>query len=121
MPALNRVQLIGNLGRDPETRTTPTGKKVCHFTLAVNRVGTEETDWFTVEAWGKLGEVCQQYLVKGRLVFIEGGLRTDRWTDDKGETQYRTRVLARGMQMLDRKTGEQEVVAEGEVEEPAPA
>ena len=119
MPALNRVQLIGNLGRDPETRVTPNGKKVCHFTLAVNRLGAEGADWFQVQVWGKLGEVCQQYLGKGRLVFVEGRLQTDRWTDDKGETQFRTHVVASGMQMLDRKPGEQEVVGEGEVAEAA--
>jgi single-strand DNA-binding protein len=117
MPALNRVQLIGYLGRDPETRVTPTGKKVCHFTLAVHRRGSDEPDWFQIQAWGKLGEVCQQYLGKGRLIFAEGRLHTDRWTDDKGEPQYRTYVVARQMQMLDRKAGEQEVVAEGEAEE----
>ena len=121
MPALNQVQLIGHLGKDPETRFTPTGKKVCHFTIAVNRTwrsgeGAEKeaTDWFNIEAWGRLGEVCQQYLTKGRLVYIAGRLKTDRWTDDKGETHYRTQVVARQMQMLDRKPEEQDVTAEGE-------
>jgi len=115
MPALNQVQLIGNLGRDPETRFTPTGKKVCHFTLAVNRRGANEPDWFLVEAWDRLGEVCQQYLSKGRLVYISGRLKTDRWTDDKGEMHYRTQVVARQMQMLDRKSDEEgEVAIEGE-------
>jgi len=114
MPALNKVQLIGYLGKDPETRFTPTGKKVCHFTLAVNRRGSEEPDWFNIEAWERLAEVCQQYLAKGRLVYIEGRLQTDRWTDDKNEIHFRTQVIARQMQMLDRKPGEQEVAAEGE-------
>jgi single-strand DNA-binding protein len=117
MPALNNVQLIGRLGKDPETRFTPTGKKICHFTLAVSRRNSEEADWFQVDAWERLGEVCQQYLVKGRLIFIEGRLRTDRWTDDKGETRYTTHVVARQMQMLDRKPDEQEVTAEGEAPE----
>jgi single-strand DNA-binding protein len=114
MPALNKVQLIGNLGKDPETRFTPKGKKVCHFTLAANRPGAVEPDWFNIEAWEKLGEICQQYLTKGRLVYIEGRLRTDRYTDDKGETRYYTQVVARQMQMLDRKPDEQDVAAEGE-------
>ena len=121
MPALNNVQLIGRLGKDPETRFTPTGKKVCHFTLAVNRTwrtgeGAEKeaTDWFNIEAWGRLGEVCQQYLAKGRLVYIEGRLKTERYTDEKGETRYYTQVVARQMQMLDRKPDEQDVAAEGE-------
>jgi single-strand DNA-binding protein len=117
MPALNRVELIGNLGKDPETRYTPTGKKVCHFTLAVNRRAAAEADWFLIEAWEKLGEVCQQYLTKGRLVYVEGRLKTDRWQDDKGETHYRTQVVARHLQMLDRKPEEQEVAAEGEATE----
>jgi single-strand DNA-binding protein len=118
MPALNRVQLIGRLGKDPETRFTSTGKKVCHFTLAVNRRGASEPDWFTVEAWERLGEICQQYLTQGRLVFIEGRLKTERWTDDKGETHHRTQVVARQVQMLDHKPEEeeQEVSAEGEDE-----
>jgi len=114
MPALNKVQLIGNLGKDPETRFTPKGKKVCHFTLAVHRPGAAEPDWFNLEAWEKLGEICQQYLAKGRLVYIEGRLRTNRYTDEKGETRYYTQVVARQMQMLDRKPGEQDVAAEGE-------
>jgi len=120
MPALNNVQLIGRLGKDPETRFTPTGKKVCHFTLAVNRTwrtgeGAEKeaTDWFNIEAWGRLGEVCQQYLAKGRSVYIEGRLKTERYTDEKGETRYYTQVVARQMQMLDRKPDEQDVAVEG--------
>ncbi|RIK18307.1 MAG: single-stranded DNA-binding protein, partial [Chloroflexi bacterium] len=72
---------------------------------------------FQVNAWGKLGEVCQQYLTKGRLVFVSGRLQNDRWTDDKGEAQYRTHVVATQMQMLDRKAEEQEVSAEGAEEE----
>ena len=118
MPALNSVHLIGNLGRDPETRYTPTGKKVCHFTLAVNRRSGDEADWFYIEAWERLGELCQQYLAKGRLVYIGGRLKTDRWQDDKGETHYRTKVVARQMEMLERKPEEPEVTAEaGETEE----
>jgi len=108
MPSLNRVELIGRLGRDPETRFTPTGKKVSQFSLAVDRIwkntaGEKQTatDWFQVEAWGRLGEICQQYLKKGRLVFIQGRLRTDQWQDkEKGDTHYRTVVVALGMQML---------------------
>jgi len=104
MAALNKVQFIGNLGRDPEMRFTPTGKKVCHFSLAINsRRGEEEPEWVNVEAWERLGEICQQYLGKGRLAYIEGRLKTDRWTDDKGETHQRTLVVAHNMQILDRK------------------
>ena len=123
MPALNRVQLIGNLGRDPETRFTPTGKKYCEFTVAVNRLrraaegedkDKDTADWFNIKAWDRLGEICQQYLHKGSLIFLEGRLQTRRWTDDKNETHYFTEVVARRMQMLDRKPEEQEVEAEGE-------
>ena len=117
MPALNRVQLIGNLGRDPEARFTSNGKKYATFTLAVNRNWKsaegekhEATDWFLVNAWGKLAEVCLSYLKKGRLVFVDGRLQTDRWDDPKGETHYRTTVIARTIQLLDRRPEEPEAV-----------
>lgn len=121
MPALNRVQLIGRLGRDPETRFIPTGRKVCTFSLAVDRrwkskegETREATDWFNVEAWGRLGEICQDYLNKGRLVYIEGRLQTDRY-EQEGETRYFTKVIARHMQMLDaRRPEEEEAVASEE-------
>src|SRR3990172_9561958 len=113
MPALNRVQLIGRLGKDPESRSTPTGKKVTHFSLAVSQrwksaEGEKEyTEWVNVEAWGRLGEVCQQYLHKGSLVFIEGRLKTDKYEDKGGETKYYTKVVAVSMQMMDRKPEEE--------------
>ncbi|MCC7129670.1 MAG: hypothetical protein B6D39_03765 [Anaerolineae bacterium UTCFX2] len=116
MPALNRVQLIGNLGRDPETRFTPKGNKVCKFSLAVNRRWTsregesrEATDWFNVEAWGRLGEICQEYLGKGRLVFVEGRLQTDHY-EQAGEKRYITKVVASQVQILDRRADESEPV-----------
>lgn len=111
MPALNRVQLIGRLGKDPEARFTPTGKQVVSFSLAVsNRWKSdgkfkETTDWFNIEVWERLGEVCQQYLHKGSLIFLEGRLKTDKY-EDKGETKYFTKVVAQSMQMLDRKPEE---------------
>ena len=118
MPALNRVQLIGNLGKDPEIRYTPTGSKVCTFSMAVNRRWKgrdgsvkESADWFNIEVWGKLGEVCQQYLHKGSLVYIEGRLQTDRY-EHEGETRYFTKVVARTMQMLDRKPEEEPAIDE---------
>jgi len=117
MPALNRVQLIGYLGREPETRFTPTGKKVTQFTLGVTERWRSEsgelkenTEWFNIEAWGRLGEICQGYLHKGSLVYIEGRLRTDRY-EEQGETRYFTRVVALGLQMLDRKPTEEPVVS----------
>lgn len=116
MPALNRVQLIGNLGKDPESKFTPTGKKVAHFSIAINNrwkgkdgESKEYTEWVNVEAWGRLGEICQQYLKKGSLVFVEGRLKTDKY-EDKGETKYFTKVVALAMQMLDRKPSDEPVM-----------
>jgi single-strand DNA-binding protein len=116
MPNLNRVQLIGRLGKDPESKFTPNGKKVAHFSLAVsNRWKTAEgeakeyTEWVNIEAWGRLGEICQQYLHKGSLVYLEGRLKTDKYEDKGGETRYFTKVLALSMQMLDKKSGEEPV------------
>ena len=117
MPALNRVQLIGRLGKDPESKFTPTGKKVTQFSVAItnrwkNKEGDpkEYTEWVNIEAWGRLGEVCQEYLKKGSLVFVEGRLKTDRY-EDKGETKFYTKVVALSMQMLDRKPSEEPVMA----------
>jgi len=119
MPNLNRVQIIGRLGRDPEGRETKNGSKYVTFTVAVDRTWKsrdgerkKETDWFNVEAWGKLGEICLKYLTKGRLVFLEGRLRTSRY-EHEGETRYFTKVVANRMQMLDRPMKESE---ESEVE-----
>jgi single-strand DNA-binding protein len=113
MPALNRVQLIGNLGKDPETKFTPTGKRVAHFRLAVNHrwrskegEAKEYTEWINIEAWGRLGEICQEYLKKGSLVYLEGRLKTEIY-EDKGETRYFTKVVALAMQMLDRKPSDE--------------
>ena len=113
MPALNRVQLIGNLGKDPESKFTPTGKKVAHFSVAVsNRWKSKEsetkeyTEWVNVEAWGRLGEICQQYLKKGSLVYVEGRLKTDKY-EDKGETKYYTKVVALALQFLDKKPADE--------------
>jgi single-strand DNA-binding protein len=123
MPALNRVQLIGRLGKDPESKFTPTGKKVTHFSVAVsNRWKSKEgdakeyTEWVNVEAWGRLGEVCQEYLKKGSLVYLEGRLKTDKY-EDKGETRYFSKVVALTMQMLDRKPAEEPMMT---VEEETP-
>ena len=121
MPALNRVQLIGYLGKDPEARFTPTGKKVAHFSLGITQrwkadgETKEYTDWVYIEAWGRLGEVCSQYLHKGSLAYIEGRLKVDRY-EEKGETHYSSKVVALRVQLLDRKGSEEPVM---EVEETA--
>jgi single-strand DNA-binding protein len=115
MPALNRVQLIGYLGKDPESKFTPTGKKVAHFSIAVTQrwksqgENREQTEWVNIEAWDRLGEICQEYLKKGSLVYIEGRLKTDKY-EDKGETKYFTKVVALAMQMLDRKASDEPVM-----------
>ena len=116
MPALNRVQLIGRLGKDPESKFTPTGKKVTHFSIAVSqrwKVGDESkeyTEWVYIEAWGRLGEVCQEYLKKGSLIYLEGRLKTDK-VEDKGETKYFTKVVALSLQFLDKRSAEEPVMA----------
>jgi len=116
MPALNRVQLIGRLGKDPESKFTPTGKKVAHFSLAISqrwKTGgemKEYTEWVNIEAWGRLGEVCQEYLKKGSLVYIEGRLKTEKY-EDKGETKYFTKVVALLLQFLDKKPAEEPMMA----------
>jgi single-strand DNA-binding protein len=116
MPALNRVQLIGRLGKDPESKFTPTGKKVTHFSVAIsNRWKSKEgdakeyTEWVNVEAWGRLGEIGQEYLKKGSLVFVEGRLKTDKY-EDKGETRYFTKVVALSLQFLDKKPSDEPVM-----------
>ena len=118
MPALNRVQLIGRLGKDPESRFTPTGKKVAHFSIAISnrwrdRDGEmrESTEWVNVEAWERLGETCQQYLRKGSLVYVDGRLKTDK-VENQGDTRYFTKVVAQTVQFLDNRP------ASDELEEP---
>jgi single-strand DNA-binding protein len=116
MPTLNRVQLIGRLGKDPESKFTPTGKKVCHFSLAVsnrwkdkNGETREATEWVNIEAWGRLGEICQEYLKKGSLIYVEGRLKTDKY-EDKGETKYFTKVVAQTLQFLDKREKDEPVM-----------
>ncbi len=117
MPTLNRVQLIGRLGKDPEGKFTPTGKKVAHFSLAVsnrwkdkNGETKESTEWANIEAWGRLGEVCQEYLKKGSLIYLEGRLKTDKY-EDKGETKYFTKIVAQALEFLDKKPAEEPMQA----------
>ena len=117
MPTLNRVQLIGRLGRDPESKFTPTGKKVTQFSMAVsnrwkdkNGETKESTEWVNIEAWGRLGEVCQQYLKKGSLIFLEGRLKTDKY-EEKGEMKYFTKVVAQSLEFFDKRPAEESMMA----------
>lgn len=114
MPSLNRIELIGRLGKDPESKTTMGNHQVCTFSLAVGRRWKDkkgevksQTDWFNIEAWGKMGEICQDYLHKGQLVYLEGRMQTDKY-DHNGETRYFTKVVTSGMQMLERRETEEE-------------
>jgi single-strand DNA-binding protein len=124
MPSLNRIELIGRLGADPKIRKTPKGNKVCTFSIAVDhrwKYGGEakkNTDWFNLEAWGKLGEICSEYLKKGRLVYVEGRVRTDKY-ETAGETRYFTKVIAANVQLLDKKIveAEDEAIAAEDAEE----
>jgi single-strand DNA-binding protein len=107
MRSLNRVQLIGNMGRDPEMRYTTSGKAVCNFSVATSHTwkdaeGTpqERTEWHNIVAWGKLGEICNQYLGKGRQVFLEGRLQTRKWQGQDGSDRYTTEVVIDNMILL---------------------
>ena len=96
MPSLNKVMIIGNVGREPEMRYTPSGNAVTGFTVAVNsKYGEQETtEWFNVTAWKKLAEICNQHLVKGQQIYVEGRLQTDSWEGEDGITKYRTKIIA---------------------------
>ena len=109
--SVNKVILIGRLGKDPEIKSTPSGSTVAKFSLATDESYTdrggakqERTEWHNIVAWDKLAEICGQYLKKGKLVFIEGRIRTDSWDDkETGVKKYRTEIIAREMKMLDRR------------------
>jgi single-strand DNA-binding protein len=109
---LNKVLLIGFLGRDPEMRYTPSGRPVTSFSLSTPRSWTsadgerrEETEWFNIVTWGNLAEICKQYLNKGQQVYIEGRLQTRGWEDESGKKHFRTEVVANEMIMLGNRRG----------------
>ena len=104
---LNKVMIIGNIGRDPEMRYTPSGKPVTSFSLASSRSWIapdgerrEETEWFNVVTWGNLAEICNQKLAKSQQVYIEGRLQTRSWEDERGQRHFRTEVVASEMIIL---------------------
>jgi single-strand DNA-binding protein len=105
---INKVILIGNLGRDPEVRYTPDGTAVASFSIATSMEWTdkgsgekkERTEWHRIVAWRKLGEICGQYLSKGSQVYIEGRLQTRDWQDKDGNKRYTTEVVATDVQFL---------------------
>lgn len=107
MAGVNKVILIGNLGRDPEIRYTQSGQAVTNFTLATNETWkdkdgqkAEKTEWHRIVAWGKLAELCSQYLAKGRTVYIEGRLQTRDWEDKDGHKRQTTEINASTVQFL---------------------
>ena len=111
---VNKVIAIGNLGNDPETRYVPSGAAVSNFSIAVTDVWKdkqtgeqkERTEWINVETWGRLAEICSEYMRKGSQVYIEGKLQTDSWDDkDTGQKKYRTKVRADNVQMLGSRQG----------------
>jgi single-strand DNA-binding protein len=104
---LNKVLLIGRLGRDPEMRYTPSGRPVTTFSIATSRTWNtsdgerrSETEWFNIVAWGNLAEICKQFLTKGQQVYIEGRLQTRRWEDSEGTKHSATEVVANEMIIL---------------------
>jgi len=112
MASLNKVLLIGNLGKDPEVRFTASGTAVASFSLATsekfkNKEGEweERTEWHNVTLWGRLAEIASEYLGKGKTVYIEGRLQTRKWQDKDGKDRYTTEIVGEKMLMLSRKDG----------------
>lgn len=119
---INKVIIVGNLGADPEMRHTSSGTAICTFNLATSESWTdkqsgekqERTEWHRVKVFGKLAEICGEYLKKGRQVYIEGSLRTDKYTDKAGVERYSTDIIASEMQML----GGNDAVRSGQSDRP---
>jgi len=107
---VNKVILVGRLGRDPEVRYTPDGTMITNFSIATDEVykdkngeRAQRTEWHRIVTFGKLAEICGNYLVKGKLVFIEGRIRTNSWEDKEGVKRNTTEIIAGDMKMLDSK------------------
>ena len=121
MASVNKVILVGNLGRDPETRYAPNGDAICNISVATTDTWKdrssgekkEQTEWHRVSFYGKLAEVAGQYLRKGRQVYIEGSLRTRKWQDKDGQDRYTTEIRADVMQMLGAREGMGDVPSRG--------
>lgn len=110
MAGVNKVIIVGNVGRDPEVRHTKSGEPVCSFSIATterwkdkNGEQQEKTEWHRVVAWARLAEICGEYLRKGKQVYIEGRLQTRDWEDKDGHKRYTTEIIANTMQMLGRR------------------
>jgi single-strand DNA-binding protein len=127
MAGLNKVMLIGNVGKDPEMRYTANGNAVTHFSLACNRTFAsqegerrEETEWFEIVTWNKLAELCSQFLQKGRQAYVEGRLQTRSWEGQDGQKRYRTEVVAQTVLFLGGGGGSAQRMTEG-FDDAAPA
>ena len=128
MASINKVIIIGNLGRDPEVRYTPSGAAVCNLRIATTRnwksrdsgERQEETEWHSVVLYDRQAEVAGEYLKKGRPVYIEGRLKTRKWQDKDGKDHYTTEIVAESMQLLGGRDAKPEG-REGEAASPAPA
>ncbi|MGK5092294.1 single-stranded DNA-binding protein [Deltaproteobacteria bacterium TL4] len=112
MGSLNKVMLIGNLGKDPEIRYTQSGNAVANFSIATTDIWKdkqgqrqEKTEWHTVVAWDRLADLAQSYLKKGKQVYIEGSLQTRSWEDQQGQKRYTTEIIAKTIQFLGVKEG----------------
>lgn len=109
---INKAIILGNLGKDPETRYAPSGAAITSFSIATSETWNdkqsgekkEKTEWHNITAFGKLAEICGQYLKKGSKVYIEGKITTDKWQDKDGNDRYTTKIIANQMQMLDSKS-----------------
>lgn len=125
---LNKIMIIGRLGRDPEMRYTPSGRPVTSFTVATSRSWNTsegerrvETEWFNVVAWGNLAEICKQHLSKGQQVYIEGRLQTRNWDDSEGNKHTSVEIVANEMIMLsERREAEASSEAESAEEDEFP-
>jgi single-strand DNA-binding protein len=125
---LNRAMIIGNLTRDPEVRTTPSGQQVANFGVATNHTWTdsagqkqEKTEFHNIVAWGKLADICGQFLAKGRKVYVEGRIQTREWEGQDGVKRFRTEIVTENMIMLDRGNGAGAGAGSGMARQAAPA
>jgi single-strand DNA-binding protein len=125
--SVNKVILVGRLGRDPELKYTPSGAPVAKFSLATDesfkdKTGEKQnrTEWHNIVAWNKLAEICGEYLTKGKLVYIEGSIRSNQWQDQSGNKRTSYEIIANQMQMLGSK-GDSERVPTGGTDRAAPA
>ena len=124
---VNKVILIGRLGRDPEVKYTPSGAAVAKFSLATDesfkdRSGEQQahTEWHNIVAWNKLAEICGEYLTKGKLVYIEGSIRSRQWQDQSGNKRTSYEIIANQMQMLGSKSDSERSMSGGSMDRPAP-